>query len=119
MTPDLHRALADIKARLLEAKAAPRPDPAQIRALSAERIRLEGELSAASSRHLTRHAERTIRRAADTLHVVKRKGGMDSGWYWSLPKMTTKNANLSNVGEWTPSASSVDTFTDEGNADER
>ena len=66
-TPDLHRALADIKARLLEAKAAPRPDTAQIRALSAERIRVEGELSAASARHLTRHAERTIRRAAAAL----------------------------------------------------
>lgn len=57
-------------------------------------------------------AWRTIRRAADALHVVKRKGGMGAGWYWSIPKVSTKNANLSNVEGWTPSASSapLDTF---------
>lgn len=27
----------------------------------------------------------TVRRAADKLGVVKRKGGMNAGWYWSLP----------------------------------
>jgi hypothetical protein len=30
-------------------------------------------------------AWRTVRRAADKLGVVKRKGGMNDGWYWSLP----------------------------------
>jgi putative DNA primase/helicase len=30
-------------------------------------------------------AWRTVRRAADRLGVVKRKGGMNDGWYWSLP----------------------------------
>ncbi|HMN91660.1 MAG TPA: AAA family ATPase [Hydrogenophaga sp.] len=30
-------------------------------------------------------AWRTVRRAADKLGVVKRKGGMNAGWYWSLP----------------------------------
>lgn len=29
----------------------------------------------------------TVRRAADSLHVIKRKGGMNDGWYWSLPTM--------------------------------
>jgi putative DNA primase/helicase len=28
----------------------------------------------------------TLRRASDKLGVLKRKGGMNSGWYWSLPK---------------------------------
>ncbi len=27
----------------------------------------------------------TVRRAADNLRVIKRKGGMSYGWYWSLP----------------------------------
>lgn len=27
----------------------------------------------------------TVRRAADRLHVIKRKGGMNEGWYWKLP----------------------------------
>ncbi len=27
----------------------------------------------------------TVRRAADNLRVIKRKGGMNDGWYWSLP----------------------------------
>ena len=51
-------------------------------------------------------AWRTIRRAADSLHVVKRKGGMAGGWYWSLPKVTMKMPNKSNLEDWTPSASS-------------
>ncbi len=27
----------------------------------------------------------TLRRASNTLGIIKRKGGMNSGWYWSLP----------------------------------
>ena len=34
----------------------------------------------------------TLRRASDKLGVLKRKGGMNSGWYWSLPKY--ENAHL-------------------------
>ncbi len=34
------------------------------------------------------HAFRTVRRAADNLHVIKRKGGMSEGWYWSLPHVS-------------------------------
>lgn len=64
-------------------------------------------------------AWRTIRRAADQLHVIKRKGGMDTGWYWQLPKMATKAPNMSSVSEWTPSASSVDTFDRNGADHER
>jgi putative DNA primase/helicase len=40
----------------------------------------------------------TIRRAADALHVTRKKGGLHDGWYWRLPegaqepsKMLTKN----------------------------
>ncbi len=29
----------------------------------------------------------TVRRAADDLAIIKRKGGMDAGWYWSLPTL--------------------------------
>jgi putative DNA primase/helicase len=64
-------------------------------------------------------AWRTVRRAADKLGVRKRKGGMDSGWYWSLPNLATKAPNLSNVSEWTASASSVDNFDQEGGDHER
>lgn len=53
---------------------------------------------------------RTVRRAADDLGVIKRKDGMSGGWYWSLPKMAKKNANLASLQEWTPSHSSVATF---------
>jgi putative DNA primase/helicase len=56
-------------------------------------------------------AWRTIRRAADTLHVVKRKGGMGAGWYWALPKVATKMPNMSNPEGWTPSAPSGDLAT--------
>jgi len=31
----------------------------------------------------------TVRRAADDLTVLKKKGGMTDGWYWSLPKLLT------------------------------
>jgi putative DNA primase/helicase len=44
------------------------------------------------------HAWHTIRRAADSLGVVRRKGGLKEGWYWQLPedaqkppKMPTQN----------------------------
>lgn len=56
------------------------------------------------------HTWRTVRRAADELCVIKRKGGMSDGWYWQLPNMSTKNAKGSNLEEWTPSAPSVDNF---------
>lgn len=59
------------------------------------------------------HTWRTVRRAADDLLVVKRKGGMSDGWYWQLPKMSTKDAKESNLGEWTSSHSSVATFEHE------
>ena len=58
-------------------------------------------------------AWRTIRRAADALNVIKKKGGMGAGWYWSLPKVSTKMPKKFNVEEWTPSAPSVDTFGEE------
>jgi putative DNA primase/helicase len=38
-------------------------------------------------------AWRTVRRAADKLGVVTRKGGMNAGWYWSLP--STEGAHKS------------------------
>lgn len=40
------------------------------------------------------HKWRTIQRAADSLLVIKKKGGMEGGWYWQLPKMVTKNAKV-------------------------
>ena len=67
---DVPRALAEIKARLVEVKALPRPDRAEIAALSATRIRLEGELSARSARHLSQRAEKTLKRAAAALRDV-------------------------------------------------
>ncbi len=57
-------------------------------------------------------AWRTIRRAADSLHIIKRKGGVGAGWYWSAPKTAAKVSNLSNVQEWTP-------WTPSGDGDER
>ncbi len=53
------------------------------------------------------HTWRTVRRAADELMVIKKKGGMTEGWYWQLPKVSTKNAKVSKVGEWTSSAPSA------------
>lgn len=32
------------------------------------------------------HSWATVRRAAEALKVVRRKGGMQEGWYWSLPE---------------------------------
>lgn len=52
------------------------------------------------------HSWATVRRAADRLAVIKVKGGMNSGWYWSLPKMLTKSAKALNVEPWASSASS-------------
>ncbi|MDB5956739.1 AAA family ATPase [Ramlibacter sp.] len=37
------------------------------------------------------HSWATVRRAADQIAVIKKKGGMNDGWYWSLPK-PRKNA---------------------------
>ena len=31
------------------------------------------------------HSWATVRRASQTMNVVRKKAGMDSGWYWSLP----------------------------------
>lgn len=49
------------------------------------------------------HAWNTVRRAADDLMVIKRKGGMSDGWYWQLPKMPTK---MPSPETWAPSDSS-------------
>ena len=32
------------------------------------------------------HSWATVRRASDALYVIRRKGGMGAGWYWSLPE---------------------------------
>lgn len=40
------------------------------------------------------HTWRTIQRAADGMFVIKKKGGMEGGWYWQLPKVATKNAKV-------------------------
>ena len=67
---DFHRALAQVKAQIVLEKAAPQPDAMAIAELTAARIRLEGELSAQSRRHLSRNAERTLRRAAAALREI-------------------------------------------------
>ncbi|MBC7480709.1 MAG: AAA family ATPase [Rhizobacter sp.] len=41
------------------------------------------------------HAWRTVRRASDDLNVIRRKGGMGVGWYWSLPEGVQKTAKVS------------------------
>ena len=46
---------------------------------------------------------RTVERAAKDLSVVKRKGGMGQGWYWSLPKAATKTDTQNS---WLSSSSS-------------
>ena len=43
------------------------------------------------------HAWATVRRAADAISVVRRKGGMDSGWYWSLPEGAQSKSKVLNV----------------------
>jgi putative DNA primase/helicase len=48
----------------------------------------------------------TVRRAAERIFVIKRKGGMSDGWYWSLPKLPTKNAKETSDRATAPSAPS-------------
>ncbi len=63
------------------------------------------------------HAWNTVRRAADDLMVIKKKGGMSEGWYWQLPKVPTKNTKEPNVKDWASSdssAPSVSTFDGTG-----
>ena len=36
----------------------------------------------------------TVRRAADDLDVIRKKAGMDAGWFWSLPKVLTKESKV-------------------------
>jgi putative DNA primase/helicase len=63
-------------------------------------------------------AWRTVRRAADKLGVVKRKGGMNDGWYWSLPsaKVSTNSpeeceeVHTKTVDKFAFFAGQVDTF---------
>lgn len=50
-------------------------------------------------------AWRTVRRASDRLGVVKRKGGMNDGWYWSLPALKVSTEEAEQVHSKT-----VDTF---------
>lgn len=52
------------------------------------------------------HSWSTVRRASERLQVDKKKGGMNSGWYWRLPKMLTKKSKALNVQTWASSASS-------------
>lgn len=75
----------------------------------------DGPISAKSVQAEAReagHAWRTVRRASEELLVIKKKDGMQGGWYWQLPKMSTKGPKESNVNEWTSSAPSVDTFVE-------
>lgn len=58
------------------------------------------------------HAWNTVRRAADDLLIIKKKGGMADGWYWQLAKVPTKNTKEPNVQNWASSDSSVGTFAD-------
>lgn len=62
------------------------------------------------------HSWNTVRRAADDLMVIKKKGGMAEGWYWQLPKVLTKDAKKPNVEDWASSDSSepVGTFDPAG-----
>lgn len=36
----------------------------------------------------------TVRRAADAIGVARKKGGMDAGWYWSLPEGAQETAKV-------------------------
>lgn len=40
------------------------------------------------------HSWATVRRAADALSVYRKKGGMDAGWYWSLPEGAHKTPKV-------------------------
>ncbi|MFT4268573.1 MAG: AAA family ATPase [Xenophilus sp.] len=41
------------------------------------------------------YAWRTVRRAADALNVVRKKGGMSDGWYWKLPEGVQESSKVS------------------------
>ncbi len=56
------------------------------------------------------HAWATVRRASDSLAVIKKKGGMADGWYWQLPNMLTKNTKMLTPESRAPSAPSVSVF---------
>ncbi len=63
------------------------------------------------------YAWRTVHRAAKRIGVCIKKGGMESGWYWTLPKMPlgpedAELANFSNVAPSAPSANSVASTAD-------
>jgi hypothetical protein len=61
-----------------------------------------------------------VRRAADDLHVIKKKDGMAGGWYWQLAKMPPKNTKEPNVQDWASSdssACSVGTFDESAEDD--
>lgn len=59
------------------------------------------------------HAWATVRRAADALNVLRKKGGMDKGWYWSLPEGAQKNTKvLTQNGEHLREC--LSTFGDDG-----
>ncbi len=61
------------------------------------------------------HAWRTVRRAADDMQIVRKKGGMDSGWYWRLPEgvQNTAKVSIQNDGHL---RENLDTFGDGGPA---
>jgi putative DNA primase/helicase len=40
------------------------------------------------------HSWATVRRASDSLGVVRKKGGMGAGWYWSLPEGAHKTSKV-------------------------
>lgn len=59
----------------------------------------------------------TVRRAADAIGVSRKKGGMDSGWYWSIPEgaqRTTKvlTQNNEHLRETLSTFGSQDEFAD-------
>ena len=40
------------------------------------------------------HSWATVRRASDAIGVVRKKGGMGAGWYWSLPEGAQKSPKV-------------------------
>ena len=50
----------------------------------------------------------TVRRAADRIGVLKRKGGMKDGWYWRLP--TSEDAQTSTEDGQDAHSTKVNTF---------